>query len=71
MDRYPITIYVGVAILGKVGGDMMISDPFIQHEFHPSELQHYALDVVLIAAILILGRLISRRSGPRIETPAD
>ncbi|MFN7997772.1 MAG: TerC family protein [Bryobacteraceae bacterium] len=70
MDRYPLTIYVGVAILGKVGGDMMINDPFIQHEFHPTELQHYALDALLIAAILIVGRLLSRRAGPRIENPA-
>ncbi|NCO59214.1 TerC family protein, partial [bacterium] len=28
MDKYPIIIYIGAAILGKVGGEMMITDPF-------------------------------------------
>src|SRR5512140_326913 len=27
MDRYPIILWVGAAILGKVGGEMMITDP--------------------------------------------
>ena len=26
MDRYPIVIFIGAAILGRVGGDMMITD---------------------------------------------
>ncbi|MCJ7833018.1 MAG: TerC family protein, partial [Deltaproteobacteria bacterium] len=29
MDKYPWFIYLGAAILGRVGGEMMISDPFI------------------------------------------
>ncbi len=29
MDRYPIIIYVGAAILGKVGGEMVITDPYV------------------------------------------
>ena len=28
MDKYPVIIYIGAAILGKVGGEMMITDPF-------------------------------------------
>jgi YjbE family integral membrane protein len=28
MDKYPVIIYIGAAILGKVGGEMIITDPF-------------------------------------------
>jgi predicted tellurium resistance membrane protein TerC len=27
MDRYPIILWIGAAVLGKVGGEMMITDP--------------------------------------------
>jgi len=28
MDKYSIIIYIGAAVLGKVSGDMMVTDPF-------------------------------------------
>ena len=36
MDRYPWTIYLGAAVLGRVGGEMIFGDPFIVHAAHPS-----------------------------------
>jgi YjbE family integral membrane protein len=29
MDRYPVVLYIGAAILGAVGGEMIATDPFI------------------------------------------
>jgi len=29
MDRYPFVLYIGAAILGAVGGEMIATDPFI------------------------------------------
>ncbi len=29
MDRYPVILYIGTAVLGRVGGEMMITDPFV------------------------------------------
>ena len=55
MDRYPVTIYLGVAILGKVGGDMVLEDPFVARSIHPSDAARYLVDGVLIAALLIAG----------------
>ena len=63
MDKYPFTTYVGAAILGKVGGDMMLADPFVRKFLDPSEVLRYAVDAVLIAAILASGRLSNRRRG--------
>ena len=35
MDRYPALIYLGAAILGKVGGDMILTDPFVVRTLPP------------------------------------
>ena len=35
MDRYPIIIYVGSAILGKVGGEMIMTDRLVGEVFSP------------------------------------
>ncbi len=61
MDKYPLTLYLGAGILGKVGGDMMLTDAFARKVMHPSEALRYGVDVLLIGAILVAGRLLSRR----------
>ena len=35
MDRFPIILYIGSGILGKVGGEMMITDPVVHNWLHP------------------------------------
>jgi YjbE family integral membrane protein len=61
MDKYPLTMYVGAAILAKVGGDMMFADAYVRRTLHPSDALHYAADVVLIAAVIVIGRLLCRK----------
>jgi len=56
MNRYPATIYLGAAILGKVGGDMILRDPFAVNLLHPTDPMRYAVDAVLVVAIIVLGR---------------
>lgn len=41
MDRYPGILYLGAAILGKVGAEMIVSDPFIVHAFAPGDLLRF------------------------------
>ena len=55
MDRFPILIYLGVAILGKVAGDMVVGDPFLIKKLHPSPTARYILDAVLIVGVLAAG----------------
>jgi len=38
MDKYPVIIYLGAAVLGRVAGEMMITDPFIHNLLHPANL---------------------------------
>jgi len=62
MDRYPAILYLGAAILGKVGGEMVVTDPFVMQTLHPSVPLTYVAEGLAIAGILVAGRLQSERS---------
>ena len=57
MDRYPLIIYLGAAILGKVGGEMMITDPVTEAWLHPSKWVVYAVEAAFALAVLIVGKM--------------
>jgi YjbE family integral membrane protein len=61
MDKYPVTMYLGVAILGRVAGEMMLGDPLVRRLLHPSDALRYGVELVLMAAIILTGRRLSRR----------
>jgi YjbE family integral membrane protein len=70
MDRYPIIIYIGAAILGKVGGEMIVTDPFTVRHLPASLLAsgmqapvaalQYSIEVFFAAGVIIAGRLWMR-----------
>ena len=60
MDRYPWILYLGAAILGKVGGEMMVSDAFVVRTLHPSAAELYAAEAVAIIGILVAGKILSQ-----------
>jgi YjbE family integral membrane protein len=62
MDRYPVILYLGAAVLGKVGGEMVATDPYVMRMLHPSVMLTYATEGLAIAGILIAGRFLSARS---------
>jgi YjbE family integral membrane protein len=57
MDRYPVTIYVGTGILGVVGGDMILTDGFVEGLLRPSATVRYAIEGVLAAALMAGGKV--------------
>jgi YjbE family integral membrane protein len=65
MNRYPAVIYAGAAILGKVGGDMAVTDPWLAGLVHISNDARYAVDGAVIAAIWVAGWLAARQSRYR------
>jgi YjbE family integral membrane protein len=65
MNRYPATIYLGAGILGKVGGDMVLRDPFMVHLLHLTDPARWAVDAALIVVILLLGRYGRLKTGQR------
>lgn len=61
MDKYPIIIYLGAAVLGKVGAEMMITDPFVYGLLTPSTYLIYAVEAVFAVGVIVGGRLLIRR----------
>jgi len=66
MDRYPIIVYLGAAVLGKVTAEMVFTDPAVTGII--CELSHntlYVLYVVGAALVIVVARLWLRyfRSG--------
>jgi YjbE family integral membrane protein len=62
MDRYPITVYLGAAILGKVGAEMMLTDGFVTRTLHPSDAWLYAAEAAAALGIVIVGRALGKRA---------
>jgi YjbE family integral membrane protein len=57
MDKYPIIILIGAAILGRVGGEMMITDPFIEGLIHPGKMLGYIVQIFFAAGVIVAGKL--------------
>ncbi len=71
MDKYPIVIYIGAAILGKVGGEMMITDSVVYNYFNPSNAVVYAAESIFALGVLAVGKLlIIRRKAALKKTEA-
>jgi YjbE family integral membrane protein len=64
MNKYPVIVFLGAAILGKVGGDMAISDPFMVRMLHPTELARYLVEGALVVIVVGAGVVISKRRRP-------
>jgi len=67
LDRFPILVWAGAALLGWVAGEMAVSDPWIVGRFG-TELAHRAeVPVGLMAAalVLVLGYGLRRRAADK------
>lgn len=67
MDKYPIIIYIGAAILGKVGGEMIITDPFTVNILNPGKLFIYSVEVIGAVGVIVVGKLWMKWQISRAE----
>ncbi len=72
MDRYPIILWAGAAILGKVGGEMMITDPWVHGLLSPPKWVEYLVMVFFVLFVCGLSKLLlnRRRSVTSIDQAA-
>ena len=70
MDKYPIIVYIGSAILGKVAGELIITDPWVHQLLHPSKFLEYAVMALFAAGVIVAGKLLARwKEGQEGESP--
>jgi YjbE family integral membrane protein len=60
MERYPMTIYLGAGILGKVGGEMILTDPAAVALLHPSYPVRFGVEALLVVGLMAMGWALSR-----------
>lgn len=68
MDRYPIIIVVGGAILGKVAGEMIMGDQIVAQWFQPTKVAAYAVQLGCVAGVVVTAKLWLRWKVSRVES---
>lgn len=61
MDRYPIIVLVGAAILGKVGAEMILTDPWLAQRIHVPAFAEYALQALFAVGVVVIGKALRKR----------
>lgn len=61
MEKYPVLVYFGAAILGRVGGEMIMTDTYLVQLLHPAAAARWAVEALCAAAVVAAGWLSSRR----------
>ena len=61
MDRFPVIIYIGAALLGKIGGEMIITDPVVVRLLAPTKPVTYAVELAFAAGVILYGRFRVKR----------
>jgi YjbE family integral membrane protein len=65
MEKYPVIIYVGAALLGKIGGEMIITDPVISRFIIPTKLITYTVEIAFAAGVILIGKYRLKRDIAR------
>jgi len=73
MERWPIILWIGAAVLGRVGGEMMITDPWLQGLLNPSKGIEYSVQAFFIVFVCVSSKwMVKRRNAaaPAIQPVA-
>ena len=62
MDNYPVIIYIGAALLGRVAGQMIVTDAYTVQMFAPSAALRHSLEGAGTIGVLVTGWWLKRRS---------
>lgn len=82
MQKFPIIITIGAAILGKVGGEMIITDAWVHKTFHPDayiinlfnrDIPYidWGIQILCAIGVIIVGKLIMKKSGDHKEEGSE
>jgi YjbE family integral membrane protein len=61
MDRYPIVVFIGGALLGRVAGHMIMTDAFTLQILAPSDAFIYSIEAAGAIGVILAGLWLKRR----------
>jgi YjbE family integral membrane protein len=70
MDRYPVILWLGAALLGKVGGEMMATDPFVVELLNLPHWAEYASMAIFVIFVCGFSKWIINRQRAKCLTEA-
>jgi len=62
MDGYPVIVYIGAALLGRVAGQMIMTDEFMVQRFAPDAMWRYGVEAAGSIGVLLVGWWLKTRS---------
>jgi YjbE family integral membrane protein len=68
MDRYPVFVYLGAAILGKVAVELVFTDPVIKSRLFVPEAWLYFLEALGAASVIVVGKSWQPRAASLAST---
>jgi YjbE family integral membrane protein len=67
MQKYPIIVVLGAAVLGKVAGEMMTTDALVQKWLTIPSYVTYIAEATFAIGVVVVGKLIMKRRKARKE----
>jgi YjbE family integral membrane protein len=67
IDRFPLIIYAGGALLGYVAGEMLVGEALLESLVEPRHFLHWLVPAFCAALVLVVGIWLARRKGAEIE----
>ena len=61
IDRYPVIIFAGGALLGYVAGEMLVGEPLLGPLFASEHYLHWLVPVVCAVLVLLVGQWLGKR----------
>jgi predicted tellurium resistance membrane protein TerC len=68
MDKYPIIVFIGAALLGRVAGQMIMTDAFTIQTLAPSDALRYGVEAAGTIGVVIVGLWMKRRRVPKSDS---
>lgn len=66
MDRFPVIVLLGAAVLGRVAGEMIVSDPFMVRTLnHPGHLAAYSVQAMLAIGVVVAAKVWIKYRAPQ------
>ncbi len=67
MDKYPVIVYIGAAILGKVSGEMIFTDTFVVKYIHLPHWLLYVIEGIFAVGVLVIGKVLLKMKIAKAE----
>ncbi|MBE0569452.1 MAG: TerC family protein [Deltaproteobacteria bacterium] len=71
MAKYPVIVLIGAAVLGKVAGELMITDPLVVKYFPVPKWVVYVIEATFAIGVVVVGKLIMKRKAQLVASPVE